>query len=352
MEMDFLGLSSKEPLAMVKQEIDNDGAQDSGYTKSSGVPWSSNKASALPHMIPFKISAEDKSSKLGSDPVVATSDQRRAAEIQKTFNHDRQVQNQGISVSLGNLSLKNPFALPGQMAGSILKQPLGGVPVSSAPNSFFPPFGSIVGITEPWNSMKPTGGSPNQLTIFYGGTVNVYNDITPEKAQAIMFLAGAGAAISNIAHPKAQAHGMGAKMTTASEAAPINQPVSALPCPALSSPLSVSSHTGAQSASGSSCTDELKGAKTNGVPTTPISKIEPQRKVNPVGPVTASAMMPSAVPQARKASLARFLEKRKERVMSSAPYNLSKKYPECAATESNGANFSSPITGNSANVAS
>lgn len=29
--------------------------------------------------------------------------------------------------------------------------------------------------------MKPTGGSPNQLTIFYGGTVNVYNDITPEK---------------------------------------------------------------------------------------------------------------------------------------------------------------------------
>lgn len=29
--------------------------------------------------------------------------------------------------------------------------------------------------------MKPTGGSPAQLTIFYGGTVNVYDDITPEK---------------------------------------------------------------------------------------------------------------------------------------------------------------------------
>ncbi|XP_050946807.1 protein TIFY 6B-like isoform X4 [Cucumis melo] len=351
MEMDFLGLSSKEPLAVVKQEIDNDGAQDS----------------------------DDKTSKLGSDPVGATSDQRRAAEIQKTFNHDRQggphfslaaypmqpdlysihrpheaklfsVQNQGISVSLGNPSLKNPFALPGQMAGPILKQPLGGVPVSTASNSFFPPFGSVVGITEP--CMKPTGGSPNQLTIFYGGTVNVYNDITPEKAQAIMFLAGAGAAISNISHSKAQAHAMGAKMAAASDAAPMNQPVSALPCPALSSPLSVSSHTGTQSASGSSCTDELRGGKTNGVPTTPISKVEPQRIANPGVSVTASAMMPSAVPQARKASLARFLEKRKERVMSSAPYNLSKKYPECAATESNGANFSSPITGSSANVAS
>ncbi|KAG7031472.1 Protein TIFY 6B [Cucurbita argyrosperma subsp. argyrosperma] len=381
MERDFLGLSSKEPLAMVKEEIDNDGVQDSGYTKSSGVPWSSNKPAALPHLMPSKISAGDKTSKLASDPVVVTSDQQRAAEIQKTFNHGRQggphfsleaypmqpdmystyrpheaklfsVPNQGISVSLGNPSLKNPFALPGQMAGSILKQPLGGVPVSSAPNSLFPPFGSIVGITEPWSSMKPTGGSPAQLTIFYGSTVNVYDDITPEKAQAIMFLAGAGAAISKIAHPKAQPHGMGAKMAAASDVAPTNQPVPTLPCPALSSPLSVSSHTGAQSASGSSCTDELRGAKSNRVHTTPISKGEPLRIVNPIGSVTATAMMPSAVPQARKASLARFLEKRKERVMSSAPYNLSKKYSECAATESNGANFSSPITGNSANVAS
>ncbi|XP_022975193.1 protein TIFY 6B-like isoform X4 [Cucurbita maxima] len=319
MERDFLGLSSKEPLAMVKEEIDNDGVQDSGYTTSSGVPWSSNMPAALPHLMPSKISAGDKTSKLASDPVVVTSDEQRAAEI--------------------------------QMTGSILKQPLGGVPVSSAPNSLFPPFGSIVGTTEPWSSMKPTGGSPAQLTIFYGGTVNVYDDITPEKAQAIMFLAGAGAAISKIAHPKAQPHGIGAKMAAASDVPPPNQPVTTLPCPALSSPLSVSSHTGAQSASGSSCTDELRGAKSNRVPT-PISKGEPLRIVNPIGSVTATAMMPSAVPQARKASLARFLEKRKERVMSSAPYNLSKKYSECAATESNGANFSSPITGNSANVAS
>ncbi|TYJ98656.1 protein TIFY 6B-like isoform X4 [Cucumis melo var. makuwa] len=40
MEMDFLGLSSKKPLAVVKQEIDNDEAQDSGYgrTKGRGTP--------------------------------------------------------------------------------------------------------------------------------------------------------------------------------------------------------------------------------------------------------------------------------------------------------------------------
>lgn len=107
-----------------------------------------------------------------------------------------------------------------------------------------------------------------------------------------MFLAGAGSAISNMAHPKGQAHGMGAKMA-ATDAAPLNQPGSALPCPALSSPLSVSSHTGAQSGSGSSCTDDLRVAKPNGVPTTPMSKAEPPRIVSAVEPVAATAMMPS-----------------------------------------------------------
>lgn len=110
-----------------------------------------------------------------------------------------------------------------------------------------------------------------------------------------MFLAGAGSAISNIAHSNSQAHGMGAKIAAASDAMPMNQPVSALPSPALSSPMSVSSHTGAQSASGSSCTDELRGAKTNGVPTTPISKGELPRIVNAVGAVAATAMMPSGM---------------------------------------------------------
>ena len=55
--------------------------------------------------------------------------------------------------------------------------------------------------------------------------------------------------------------------------------------------------------------------------------------------VAATPMMPSAVPQARKASLARFLEKRKERVMSTAPYNISKKSPECATPGSNGMSY-------------
>ncbi|CAB4265216.1 unnamed protein product [Prunus armeniaca] len=74
--------------------------------------------------------------------------------------------------------------------------------------------------------------------------------------------------------------------------------------------------------------------RTTGHPTSPVSKMEPPKIVNAVGSVAATSLIPSAVPQARKASLARFLEKRKERVMISAPYNLSKKCPD-----SNGVNF-------------
>ncbi|GJM98851.1 hypothetical protein PR202_ga15897 [Eleusine coracana subsp. coracana] len=42
--------------------------------------------------------------------------------------------------------------------------------------------------------------------------------------------------------------------------------------------------------------------------------------------------MPRAVPQARKASLARFLEKRKERVTTAAPYSSAKSPLESSDT--------------------
>nr|BAF01974.1 hypothetical protein [Arabidopsis thaliana] len=49
-------------------------------------------------------------------------------------------------------------------------------------------------------------------------------------------------------------------------------------------------------------------------------------------------MIPS-VPQARKASLARFLEKRKERLMSAMPYK--KMLLDLSTGESSGMNYSS-----------
>ncbi|CAI9113707.1 OLC1v1014360C2 [Oldenlandia corymbosa var. corymbosa] len=47
----------------------------------------------------------------------------------------------------------------------------------------------LVGTTELRSTSKPSG-APAQLTIFYAGSVCVYDDISPEKAQAIMLLAG------------------------------------------------------------------------------------------------------------------------------------------------------------------
>nr|AEP60134.1 JAZ3 [Vitis rupestris] len=368
MERDFMGLSSKEPLAVVKEEI-IEGGKDSAFTKGSGIQWPfSNKISALPHFMSFKTAQEDKSKKVASDSLVTSgfdpSNKCPAGEMQKAVNPDRQggsfavtaypvqhdshlmnhhphdvkmfpVSNQTISVSMGNPFFKTHFAAAGQnMVGAALKQQLlGGIPVS-APHGILPSAGSFAGITEPWNNFK-TSGSPTQLTIFYAGTVNVYDDISPEKAQAIMFLAGNGASMaSRMGQPRAQVQTPASKLA-AGDGVLANQPMNISPCSGLSSPISVSSHPVAQSGSGSTSTEEVLAAKTTGVSATPVTKLDSPKILS----VAATPMMPSAVPQARKASLARFLEKRKERVMSTAPYNISKKSPECATPGSNGMSY-------------
>ncbi|XP_041014648.1 protein TIFY 6B-like isoform X3 [Juglans microcarpa x Juglans regia] len=336
MERDFLGLSLKESLAVVKEEIHNDGCKD------PGLQWQfSNKASALSHLMSFKTDALMSSGFTNistTTDAFDTSKKRSVGEIQM-FS----VANQAISIPVGNPFFKNHFASGQNLVGTTVKQPLlGGIPVT-APHSSIPTVASIAGTTEPWNGVKASG-SPAQLTIFYAGAVHVYDDITPEKAQAMMFLAGNGSSITfNTAHPKAQVQAPSSKLAVG-DGVPLNQPKNTQPCSGLSSPLSVSSHTGAQSLSGSTSNDELMEAKTTGVSITPVSKVEPQ-KANVVGSVTVTSMLPSAVPQARKASLARFLEKRKERAMNAAPYNLGKNSTECTAQECDGANFASTAAG-------
>lgn len=108
-----------------------------------------------------------------------------------------------------------------------------------------------------------------------------------------MFLAGHGASIaSNTSHPKAQVPAPSSKLA-AVDGVPVNQPINTQPCSSLSSPISVSSHSGAQSGSGSTSNDELMAAKTTGVPTTPVSKVEPQKIANAVGPVAVNPIFPS-----------------------------------------------------------
>nr|GEU77519.1 hypothetical protein [Tanacetum cinerariifolium] len=166
--------------------------------------------------------------------------------------------------------MMNPFFRP-VFAGAPVK--LAGVPVTS--HSVLPSTGPFFAHpTEPWFRSSKVASAPAQLTIFYGGMVNVYDGISPEKAQAIMFMAGNGSFI-----------GAGNSSPTRTQA-PVPTPVTPIrpqPCSAVSSPISVSSH-----------------------PFGPPDQNE--RVMSSLGQA-----MQSAVPQARKASLARFLEKRKER---------------------------------------
>ncbi|KAK9105921.1 hypothetical protein Scep_022765 [Stephania cephalantha] len=378
MERDFMGLNpSKDSVTVVEDGV-KDSSKDSVFTRGSVMQWPfSNKVSALPQLMPFKVVQDERSKRtdsfvspgfmsITSADALDANQKAFNAVVQKNFNLDKQagshypittypghqvdahfvqrthdvrafsVPNHSISVAMGNPFFKNMgnnYAVT-----SMKQQSLGGVPIPTSNAAVVSGSGFIAGNSDQRNIAKPAGASA-QLTIFYGGSVSVYEDVSPEKAQAIMFLAGNGASTNpSVATPRAPVPGPTPKQVAA-DGIHGNPSHSTSPCSGLSSPISVTSHATPQSGNGSSGTDEVIPARSIGALTVSTSLPEPPKAVTSIKPTTN--LMPAAVPQARKASLARFLEKRKERVMSTTPYNMPKKSPEGTITPlSNSFSFS------------
>ncbi|KAJ0981296.1 hypothetical protein J5N97_009551 [Dioscorea zingiberensis] len=383
MERDFLGIGGKDSGVVVKEEA-RGGRQDSAFLAGSNLLWPfSNKVSSLQQFMAYKAAQEDRPKKIVFDQFpssgylpVSTMDSFEASnqsnslllqqQLQKGIHqfamHSYQSPNNdslGASKHQGteprNYPVVSHHSIPVPTSSPFFK--IHGAPnghnlmVTSLKQQAFvggiaeansPAVGSTVGAFAPRNMSKPAPTTA-QLTIFYGGTVNVYDDVPLDKAQAIMFLASSGSNMaSNMVNPRTEVPVLtpikpaGVEGLSANQTKNQNQNHVASPCSGFTSTVSGTSHIVAHAVSGSSIADDVVGAKAVGT-LTPANQNEPPKTITtPVVP-TASVppMMPRAVPQARKASLARFLEKRKERVSSALPYACPKNSEATSGIEDN-----------------
>ncbi|XP_030541154.1 protein TIFY 6B-like isoform X2 [Rhodamnia argentea] len=182
------------------------------------------------------------------------------------------------------------------------------VPPASVP----PTSTSLVGFTDSRNATR-SSAAPAQMTIFFGGSVYVYDDVSPEKARAIMLLAGncSSASLSKTV-PSAQ----------------IPPPITPITRPVPVDDLNGSGRSSMLSFSAVPSNGDQRRVKSVGAYDSSIRRHETPKAITSVAPARPTIFPAVALPLARKASLARFLEKRKERAMCMSPYAPGKRSPD------------------------
>ncbi|XP_060168956.1 protein TIFY 6B-like isoform X2 [Lycium barbarum] len=351
MKRDFMGLT-------VKQEILEEPATDPAVARSSAMQWSfSNKGH--PQYLSFKgTTSQENNNKpktgfeslasAGLVTITTTTEPVDAihrtyctsvTQVQKNAMLEMQSRTNYTMTShpphqiSSQYSVANQTHHQGNFISTINPNPARAAQIPSPISTHVPTLSGIVGTTELRDAPRTSPG-PAQLTIFYGGSVCVYDNISPEKAQAIMLLAGNAPPVTP---------------STTSTASPI-QTIPKSPSvdafvnvnkfhgtsPSFSSPSPINSRGTSKSVGVFNNTNETTIIRSAGVLKSPSNTTEPSNVVSSQEFRPPSHSL-SAVPQARKASLARFLEKRKERVVSASPYDNSKQTSQYKTT---------PVSGN------
>nr|AJF93426.1 groupV JAZ protein [Taxus chinensis] len=216
---------------------------------------------------------------------------------------------QAVSSACGASSMANPFPIQ---------------------HSFFPDCAGVYPTTRATSKSATIPGNPAQLTIFYAGTVNVYDDVPADKAQGLMLLA-ASARLSKTINLPPRSSLMSMPMATGCHTPSIASPfTSSLPNQACNTtpqaPLQKPQENN-QPNSSTAVSLNAGDSQKNQCIVTSIGQQE--ASISSAMVITPVPVVPRAVPQARKASLARFLEKRKERISIKAPYPT-KKSPDAS----------------------